>query len=80
LEINEVIERLKDQKISLELDPAAKEFLIERGFDPVFGARPLKRTIQRFLEDPLAKDIISGKFKAGSTVKVSSKNTELVFQ
>jgi len=57
----------------------AKELLIEKGFDPVFGARPLKRTIQRFLEDPLAQDIISKRFKEGSVVEVQRKNEELVF-
>jgi len=45
------------------LTPKAKDFFIEKGFDPVFGARPLKRAIQRFLEDPLAEDIIKGRFK-----------------
>jgi ATP-dependent Clp protease ATP-binding subunit ClpA len=60
--------------------PEAKDLLIEKGFDPVFGARPLKRTIQRFLEDPLAQDIISKKFKEGSNIKVRRKNEELVFE
>jgi len=80
IEIGFVTERLKEHNITLEVAPDAKEFLIEKGFDPVFGARPLKRTIQRFLEDPLASEIISKKFKDGSTVKVSRKNEELIFQ
>jgi ATP-dependent Clp protease ATP-binding subunit ClpC len=79
IEINYVITRLKEQNITLEVSAEAKEFLIEKGFDPVFGARPLKRTIQRFLEDPLAQDIISKKFKDGQTVKVLRKNEELIF-
>ena len=58
----------------------AMELLVEKGFDPVFGARPLKRTIQRFLEDPLASEIISKKFIEGSTVKVTRKNDELIFE
>jgi len=53
--------------------------LIEKGFDPVYGARPLKRTIQRLLEDPLAEEIISGNFKEGSKVKVDRKDELLVF-
>ena len=73
-------QRLKDQGMALEVAPQAKDFLIEKGFDPVFGARPLKRTIQRFLEDPLASDIISKRFKEGSTIKVLRKNEELVFE
>ncbi len=80
IEIGFVAERLKEQNIALEVSPEAKEFLIEKGFDPVFGARPLKRTIQRFLEDPLASDIISKKFNEGSKVKIQRKNEELSFE
>ncbi len=80
IEIGFVAERLKEQNISLEVSQEAKDFLIEKGFDPVFGARPLKRTIQRFVEDSLASEIISKKFKEGSVVKVSRKNEELVFE
>ena len=58
----------------------AKDFLIEKGFDPVFGARPLKRIIQRFVEDPLAQDIISKRFGEGAVVKADRKNGELVFE
>jgi ATP-dependent Clp protease ATP-binding subunit ClpC len=71
IEMSEVQERLTEQKVSLELDQTAKDFLVEKGFDPVFGARPLKRTIQRYVEDPLAEDIISGSIKGGSLIKVS---------
>jgi len=80
IEIGYVINRLKEQNISLEVSKEAKEFLIEKGFDPVFGARPLKRTIQRFLEDPLANEIISRKYKEGSLIKVTRKNEELIFE
>ncbi|TRZ95468.1 ATP-dependent Clp protease ATP-binding subunit [bacterium] len=80
IEIGYVIERLREQNISLEVDQQAKDFLIEKGFDPVFGARPLKRTIQRFLEDPLASELISKKFKEGSKIKVTRKNEELFFE
>jgi ATP-dependent Clp protease ATP-binding subunit ClpC len=80
IEIGFVANRLKEQNIALEVNQEAKDFLIEKGFDPVFGARPLKRTIQRFLEDPLASEIISKRFKDGSQVKVSRKNEELIFE
>jgi ATP-dependent Clp protease ATP-binding subunit ClpC len=80
IEIGFVAERLKDHNITLDVTPEAKEFLIEKGFDPIFGARPLKRTIQRFLEDPLASEIISQRFQEGSTVKVLRHNQELVFE
>jgi ATP-dependent Clp protease ATP-binding subunit ClpC len=80
IEVGFVAERLKEQNITLEISTEAKELLIEKGFDPVFGARPLKRTIQRFLEDPLAEEIISKRFKEGSLVKVARKNEGLVFE
>ncbi|MBU2258438.1 MAG: AAA family ATPase, partial [Candidatus Omnitrophica bacterium] len=80
IEIGFLVGRLKEHKLSLEVSPEAKDFLIEKGFDQVFGARPLKRTIQRFLEDPLSSDIISKKFKEGSIIKVARRNTELVFE
>ncbi len=79
IEISHVIERLKEQKIYLEVSQEAKDLLIEKGFDPVFGARPLKRTIQRYLEDSLANEIISKKYKEGSLIKVTRKNKELIF-
>ena len=80
LEIKGVLNRLKDKEIQVELSPDAFELLIEKGFDPVYGARPLKRTIQRLLEDPLAEEIISGSFKEGSKVKADRKEEVLVFQ
>ena len=81
LEIKDVESRLKEQNIKIELDKAAIDFLIEKGFDKNFGARPLKRTIQRFLEDPLAEDIIKGSFgKKGGKVKVTGKVDHLEFK
>ena len=80
IEISHVIDRLKEQKIFLEVSQEAKELLVEKGFDPVFGARPLKRTIQRYLEDSLASEIISKKYKEGSLIKVTRKNEELIFE
>jgi ATP-dependent Clp protease ATP-binding subunit ClpC len=80
IEIGYVADRLKEQNMTLEVAQEAKDFLIEKGFDPIFGARPLKRTIQRFLEDLLASEIISKRFKEGSHIKVSRRNDELVFE
>lgn len=82
IEMGEVQERLAEQKVKLELDQAAKDFLIEKGFDPIFGARLLKRTIQRYVEDPLAEEIIGGNIKGGSFIKVSRQKDkdELSFQ
>jgi len=80
IEVADVIERLKDKNITLDLTKDAKDLLIEKGFDPVFGARPLKRTIQRYLEDPLAEEIIAGGYKEGSKLKITRKGDELVFK
>jgi ATP-dependent Clp protease ATP-binding subunit ClpC len=80
LEISQVRERLHEQEIMIQLDASAKEFLVEKGFDPVFGARPLKRVIQRFLEDPLAEAIIAKWFKAGAPIRVFRKDDRLEFE
>ncbi|RKY32470.1 MAG: hypothetical protein DRP74_02525 [Candidatus Omnitrophota bacterium] len=81
IEIGFVAERIKEQNITItEVTQEAKDFLIEKGFDPIFGARPLKRTIQRYLEDPLASEIISKKIKENSRVKIVRKNEELNFE
>ncbi|MBF0385509.1 MAG: hypothetical protein HQL27_06515, partial [Candidatus Omnitrophica bacterium] len=80
LEVKGVEKRLKEKDISLEIDNSAFELLIDKGFDPVYGARPLKRTIQRLLEDPLAEYIISGQAKAGSKIKVVRSVETLFFE
>jgi len=89
IEIGYVNERLKDQAFEVVLSPKAKDFFIEKGFDPVFGARPLKRVIQRFLEDPLAEDIIRGTFSSKAKrkeqdnlvkIKVARKGEVLKFE
>ena len=71
IEIKSVAERLKEQRVDIELDASAKKFIIEKGFDKVFGARPLKRAIQRYLENPLAEEIISGSFKEGVKIHIT---------
>ena len=78
IEINEVIERLKGRGIDISLSPEAMDFLMEKGFDPLYGARPLKRTIQRYVEDMLSEEIISGRFKEGSKVTVVRRDDNLV--
>jgi len=71
---------LKERKIGVELTEAAKRYLAEKGFDPVYGARPLKRTIQRELQDPLALRILRGGFREGDTVKVDVQGQQLVLE
>jgi ATP-dependent Clp protease ATP-binding subunit ClpB len=72
--------RLAERKITLTLTPAAKTLLAERGYDPLFGARPLKRAIQSLLENPLARVIISGKIKEGDHVVADAGGDSLVFR
>ncbi|MBI4313638.1 MAG: AAA family ATPase, partial [Candidatus Omnitrophica bacterium] len=79
LEIAEVKQRLKERKAEIELTQEAKEFLIDKGFDPIYGARPLKRTIQRYLEDPLAQEIITGQMREGSIIHVGVGEGKLAF-
>jgi ATP-dependent Clp protease ATP-binding subunit ClpB len=71
--------RLADRDIGLELDDAARDQLGEAGFDPVYGARPLKRAIQTQVENPLAQRILRGEFGPGAKVKVSAKGGDLIF-
>jgi len=71
--------RLADKEISLELTYAAKEAIVEAGWDPSFGARPLKRALQRLIENPLAMRLLEGEFAAGNTVRVDVRDGELVF-
>jgi len=70
---------LDDRKITIALDKAAREWLSEKGYDPAYGARPLKRVIQKYLQDPLAELILSGKVKDGDNVKVSAGKAGLTF-
>ena len=70
--------RLAGRKINLELDEAAKTWLADEGYDPVFGARPLKRVIQRALQDRLAEMILSGDILDGATIPVSAGTDGLV--
>jgi ATP-dependent Clp protease ATP-binding subunit ClpB len=69
---------LGDRKITLDLDDKARTWLANRGYDPAYGARPLKRVIQRHVQDPLAEQILAGRIKDGETVKVSVRDGDLV--
>ncbi len=78
--LDQVRQRLKEHDIELDLTPEAEDFLIEKGFDPAFGARPLKRAIQRYIEDPLAELVLRGKFKGPSRCEVRRNGEELTFE
>jgi ATP-dependent Clp protease ATP-binding subunit ClpB len=80
LQLRRVEARLAERGLRLELTEAAKETLAEAGWDPTYGARPLKRAIQRLLENPLALRLLEGEFSEGDTVRVDAKDDELVFE
>ena len=80
LQLARLCERLADRKISLEPTDAAKELLAEEGWDPAYGARPLKRAIQRRLENALARELLEGRFGEGDTVRVNAVDGELLFE
>jgi ATP-dependent Clp protease ATP-binding subunit ClpC len=77
----ELLERMKSMDIEVELTKAAKEFLADKGYDPAFGARPLRRAVQKYVEDPLAEEILKGTFTSGSRIKVkfNKKSDDLKF-
>jgi ATP-dependent Clp protease ATP-binding subunit ClpB len=70
---------LDDKGISFHLTPKAKEFLADKGYDPAYGARPLKRALQRHLEDPLAEEILRGQYAGDCDLFVDSGNDKLTF-
>ena len=77
--VEEVQERLSDRGISIELTGRAKEWIAEKGFDPAFGARPLRRTVQRYLETPLARKVLAGEIGDGGRFTVDAVEGEIVF-
>jgi len=73
----DLFKRMSSMNITIELNKPAKEFLAEKGFDPAFGARPLRRALQKYVEDPVSEEILKGKFSDGSKIKVKfNKKTE----
>jgi ATP-dependent Clp protease ATP-binding subunit ClpB len=79
IQLGRLMKRLEDRKIHIELSDTAKDLLIEEGYDPVYGARPLKRTIQRRVLDPLALRVLEGDFGEGDTVRIDVERGELKF-
>jgi ATP-dependent Clp protease ATP-binding subunit ClpB len=80
LQVVRLQERLADRKMAVKLSEAALDFLAEVGYDPVYGARPLKRAIQRELETQIAKAILRGEFSSGDTIFVDVENERLAFK
>jgi len=79
IQVDQLRKRLAERKIGLVLTDAARGLLAERGWDPVYGARPLKRTIQRLVQDQLAMRLLRGEFGEGDTVRVDAADGELTF-
>ena len=79
IQIEILSSRLAELDLNLELSDEAMSMIVDRGYDPVFGARPLKRTIQQLLENPLSQKILAGEFLPGSTIKATIANNEIVF-
>src|SRR5262249_28037142 len=79
IQLRGLVKRLEDRKIHVELTDRAKDQIIEEGYDPTYGARPLKRTIQRRILDPLAIKVLEGEFREGDTVRIDGRAGELAF-
>lgn len=79
LELNKLRQKLKERKIEIDVPVEAKKFLVEKGYNPIMGARPIKRTIQKYLINPLSKELLRNTFTQGDLIKVEVENNELKF-
>jgi len=80
LEVAKVIERVRAKDIRVHLDPAVVELLIDKGYDPTYGARPMRRAVEKYLEDPLAEEFLRGNIKQGDTLDVHTTGQQLAFK
>ena len=80
IQLERVAKRLMDRRITIEFDDSAVNFISEKGYDPAFGARPVKRAVQTWVENPLSKELLEGKFGEGSVISVSAGNGMLEFR
>jgi len=78
--MSRVREEVKGAERDIELSEAARAFLAKEGFDPVYGARPLRRAIQKYIEDPLAEEFLRNRFEKGSLVLIDLENDKIVFR
>src|SRR3954464_309291 len=79
LEVEKVLKRVKAKEVHIELETTAKEFLIEKGYDPQYGARPMRRAVEKYLEDPFAEELLRGNVKAGDGVPTTLAGDKLAF-
>jgi ATP-dependent Clp protease ATP-binding subunit ClpC len=77
--LSDVNQRLEEKGLSIAASKKAKKFLVEKGYDPKFGARPLRRTIEEQIEDPLSEEVLKGKFIYGTDIKADLKKDQIVF-
>ncbi len=75
-ELNKVFKRLIEHGLHLDVNDATKEFLIDKGYNPEFGARPLRRAIEHYIEDPLSESLLKGEFKGKSVIKITVLDDE----
>jgi ATP-dependent Clp protease ATP-binding subunit ClpC len=80
LEVAKVLERLRRRNVVVVLDDKARELLIEKGFDPQYGARPMRRAVERYLEDPLAEEILRGTLIDGEPVTATAEGEKILFR
>src|SRR6516164_6891462 len=80
LEVAKVTERIRAKDIKVHLDTTAVEFLIDKGYDPTYGARPMRRAVEKYLQDPLAEELLRGKTKQGDTLEVVAAGEQLTFK
>jgi ATP-dependent Clp protease ATP-binding subunit ClpC len=80
IEVGKVLQRLKAKQLQLTMDDSAKDFLVEKGYDPTYGARPMRRAVERFLEDPMAEEILKGGLHPNEPITVVVREGKLVFE
>jgi ATP-dependent Clp protease ATP-binding subunit ClpB len=79
IQMRRLAKLLEDRKIAIVLEPSARDWLADKGWDPAYGARPLKRAIQKFVQDPLAEMVLAGQIKDGDRVAISAGKQGLAF-
>ncbi|EJF76659.1 hypothetical protein MCQ_01685, partial [Candidatus Bartonella washoeensis Sb944nv] len=79
IQIKQLQNLLNERKITLQIEPEVRQFLANKGYDPLYGARPLKRIIQKEIQDPMAEDILFGNIPDETTVKITKQGDRLVF-
>jgi ATP-dependent Clp protease ATP-binding subunit ClpC len=80
LEVSKVLTRLKAKQLHLTLERAARDFLVEKGYDPMYGARPMRRAVERYLEDPLAEEILKASLQPNEPITVVVEEGKLAFK